>query len=172
MTVHNEKLAAARELLGADFYDLSQIDAQKKSVVDAQFSIRHGRYVASGTMRCAQEIMAAAQARQLPSPTPPSLMLAKGEVETKLYGIPTLDKHEAFLTLEWEESGRYVEANMMRILQDKQIEIPSGTRMIIKVRHSEHPKYGHCVELNWEGNCFLPINEVENDQEEEKEQTE
>ncbi|MFZ5824163.1 MAG: hypothetical protein ACOY94_07540 [Bacillota bacterium] len=77
---------------------------------------------------------------------------------TKLYGIPTTARSDSFLALEWIDRNRRVRANFMALLRSLKIEIPEGTRMIIKVAQTDHEEWGSVVQLSWDADCFEPIN--------------
>lgn len=143
------------------FLDLASVPVRTRNMNDPQFAILFTGYVARSTTLGAQEVSEAAVARNLESPTPPALALhASEEAGNVLYGVPTMEKSDSHLLLEWEDKGRKVRTNMMHLLQAKRIQIPANTRMIIKIEHVKHAKLGPCVKLSWDSQCFVPISET------------
>lgn len=143
------------------FLDLSSVDTYSKNVVEPRFTITYRGNVGQSSIRGAEVIQSASKARNLSSPTPCALMIHLDNTEsTTLYGVPAMEKHATYLPLEWVEQNRQVRANFQGILRAKQIEIPQGTKMVIKVEHIQHPTLGECVKLSWPGDCFVAINEV------------
>lgn len=148
------------------FLDLGPVPTWSRNVTEPRFTIPYRGNVGTGGLRCVEAIQAASQACNLSSPTPASLRMHEDPlVSTTLYGVPILEKDPSCLALEWVEQNRMVRCNFQAILRAKQIEIPQGMKMVIAVEKIHHPHLGHCVKLSWAGDCFAPIQELpESDQ--------
>lgn len=96
------------------------------------------------------------------SPLPAALEIHAfpGEVRT-VYGVPKPEKLEGYLHLDWFDQGRRFRTKLRALLAALEIKVPRGTRMVINVKADSHPKLGPCIKLWWEENCFVPIEEKE-----------
>lgn len=106
----NERQAAgalpAEQAEQVKFLDLSSVPARTRNMADPQFAVHFRGYVARSSVLGAQEITEAAGARNLESPTPPALELhASEEAGNVIYGVPTMERSDSHLHLEWEEKG-------------------------------------------------------------------
>lgn len=152
------------------FLNLAAVPVRTRNMTDPQFTVHFKGYVARSSVLGAVEISEASGARNLASPTPPALEIhASEESGNVLYGVPTMEKSDSHLLLDWEEKGRRVKTNMIHLLQAKKLQIPADTRMVIRVEHVKHATLGPCVKLSWTSQCFVPISEMA---EEESEQAE
>lgn len=140
------------------FMDLSAIPTHTRRMVDPLWSISYKSYVGQGSARGVEEIRSSAKGRRLSSPTPKRLIISQDKANpTTIYGVPTMKEEPPYLKLEWIDQSRVVRANFQAILKAKEIEIPAGTKMLIKIEHIKHPELGHCVKFSWDGDCFVPI---------------
>lgn len=156
---------APSDVNSSTFLDLTTVTTYSRNVAEPRFTISWRGNVGLSTVRGAEEVQKAAKARNLPSPTPSALIIHRDEQEsTTLYGVPTLENHPAYLAIDWTDQNRGMRANFQGILQAKKITIPQGTKMVIKLEHVEHKVHGHCVKLSWPGDCFVPINELGEDE--------
>jgi hypothetical protein len=135
---------------------LSQVEYYPKSFIQPCLVTAGGSTTSRASLRGSTLIRDVSEA-QGESRSPAALMLLESEkVPGDMVGVPTMDRTEDDLAIEWKDKGKLAVVDLAKLLMLKKIEIPRGTNMVLDLYDDQDSAFGRVVGLKLTSFQFFP----------------